>query len=69
MNSDCNEKFLRKKKYENEKKSVADRIYEDPEGPYKEKKYNTGLSRTRAWAQIQGGGGGGTGGHVPPPQF
>ena len=29
--------FWEKKKYENKKKSVADRIYEDPEGPYKEK--------------------------------
>ena len=37
---------------------MADRIYEDPEGPYKKYIYNTGLSRTRAWAQIQGGGGG-----------
>ena len=63
MNSDCNEQFLRKKKYENKKKSVADRIYEDPEGTYKEKNIILGYHvRT-----CMGANPGGTGGHVPPP--
>ena len=39
------------------KKKCGTQNLRRPRGAIQRKKYNTGLSRTRAWAQIQGGGG------------